>query len=184
MFLDDVIRKFRFGPIWSLLPRQPGTLLDIGCGCSPWFAQPASPLVSATQIWGIDKEPAAAVSVKYIHQRYLIEKTLSWENDFFGCVTMLAVLEHLNYPREILREIHRILRPGGVLVLTTPTWLAKPILEFLAFRLGWIDTGSIRDHKRYFSKQELRELLEQCGFKVRRAAYFEAGCNLIIQAEK
>ena len=77
---------------------------------------------------------------------------------------MLAVLEHLEHPTPILREIRRVLTPSGKLVLTVPSKAAKPILEFLAFRLGIISRAEIADHKTYYDRRSLTRLLDQTGF--------------------
>jgi len=49
----------------------------------------------------------------------------------FNFVIMLAVLEHLGHPIEIVKEIERILNPGGKLILTIPSKIAKPVLNYL-----------------------------------------------------
>lgn len=67
---------------------------------------------------------------------------------------MLAVIEHLSYPIEMLKEIERVLKPSGILLLTAPSHLAKPVLEFLSYRLHIIDEREIRDHKRYYNKRD------------------------------
>ena len=48
-----------------------------------------------------------------------------------------------------------MLKPGGLLVLTVPSWRAKPVLEFLSFRLGIVSRAEIEDHKRYFDRRDL-----------------------------
>ncbi|MES2749636.1 MAG: methyltransferase domain-containing protein [Patescibacteria group bacterium] len=76
----------------------------------------------------------------------------------------LAVLEHLDSPEVFLKELYRIVRPGGVVLLTTPGPTSKPLLEFLAFRLGIIDKQEIADHKQYFSSEMLQAAFEEAGF--------------------
>ena len=80
--------------------------------------------------------------------------------------TSLAVIEHLPVDEVLshLRDIGACLRPGGTLVLTTPTPAAKPVLEFLAFRLGVISQQEIADHRHYWNTKELRGALHQAGF--------------------
>ena len=54
----------------------------------------------------------------------------------FDVVLCISILEHLWDPAACLRECHRVLKPGGRLLVNVPTWYAKPILELSAFRLG------------------------------------------------
>ena len=79
-------------------------------------------------------------------------------------VFMIALLEHLDDPLYMLEEIYRILNNNGTLVLTTPTRLAKPILEFMAFKLHIINEEEILEHKHYYSKIEILDLCKQAGF--------------------
>ena len=93
--------------------------------------------------------------------------------------TSLAVIEHLPVDEVLshLRDIGACLRPGGTLVLTTPTPAAKPVPEFLAFRLGVISQQEIADHRHYWNTKELRGALHQAGFSDIRMKYFQLGLN-------
>jgi 2-polyprenyl-3-methyl-5-hydroxy-6-metoxy-1,4-benzoquinol methylase len=71
------------------------------------------------------------------------------------------VLEHLEHEQPILQEVRRVLKPNGRLVLTVPSIWAKPVLELLAYRLKLIDEQEIRDHKRYYNRARLRQVLIQ-----------------------
>ena len=51
----------------------------------------------------------------------------------------LTVIEHFERPRVHVAEMYRLLRPGGTLLLTTPSRRARPVLEFMAYRLHLID---------------------------------------------
>jgi len=50
-------------------------------------------------------------------------ESLPFENSAFDLVTCTEVIEHLEHYRYTLREMHRVLKPGGALVLTTPNIL-------------------------------------------------------------
>lgn len=76
-------------------------------------------------------------------------------------VFLLAVLEHLDENAVIIDESFRILKPGGKIILTTPTTIAKPVLEFLSYRLHLISEESIREHKHYYTKNELQAILSR-----------------------
>ena len=98
-------------------------------------------------------------------------------------VTMMAVLEHLANPYEILNECYRILRDGGRLILTTPDLKSKLLLELLA-KLGLINMAEIADHKRYFRPNELKKKLVDIGFKKANDYFFEFHLNSLIIAKK
>lgn len=103
---------------------------------------------------------------------------LPFENESFEVVTMLAVLEHLNYPLEMLKQIARVLKPNGILLLTAPSHFAKPVLEFLAFRLKIVSEAEIRDHKRYYNKCDLSELVSSIPeLTLIKHKYFQLGMN-------
>ena len=58
--------------------------------------------------------------------------TLPWPDNQFDLVTFTEVAEHLENYRAVIREIHRVLKPGGVVVITTPNVLnMKSRLRFL-----------------------------------------------------
>ena len=98
---------------------------------------------------------------------------------------MLAVLEHLDEPIKILREVERVLRPRGRLLLTVPSWYAKPVLEFLAFRLGIINKDEITDHKTYYNKKDLFDLVSQLSnMEPERHEYFQIVFNNFMVCRK
>jgi len=98
---------------------------------------------------------------------------------------MLAVLEHLNYPLEMLREIECVLVRGGILLLTVPSHAAKPVLEFLAYKIHLIDEAEIRDHKRYYNKADIVALIGQIPhFRLEKHRYFQCGFNNFAVVQK
>jgi len=64
----------------------------------------------------------------------LNNQKLPYDDDSFDLVTCTEVIEHIEHYRETLREMHRVLKPGGALVVTTPNILnIKSRLRFLFF---------------------------------------------------
>lgn len=186
--LDQLIRHFRFGPIKKNLPPDVKTFLDLGCGAKPWFFdEDFKEIWLGSQAYGLDKEAFQFIpplEIDFTFTQYELKNILPFENDKFDLVTAFALLEHLDEPEQVLKEIARVLKTGGVLLTTVPTKLAKPILEFLAFRLHLIGEESIADHKRYFDKKMLAHLLQATDFTIEKLEYFELGCNLLVKALK
>jgi SAM-dependent methyltransferase len=89
------------------------------------------------------------------------------ENHFQEGVFDLALashlIEHLNDPAGLVREAHRILRPGGRFLVTTPN-----IAGFQARLFGGRWRSAIFDHLYLFSRRTLGALLEGAGFTVER----------------
>jgi ubiquinone/menaquinone biosynthesis C-methylase UbiE len=77
----------------------------------------------------------------------------------FDIVTASALIEHVADPPRLLQEIHRVLRPGGVVLLTTPV----PFFERIAVALGHLPS---EDHQVTMNLRELRRALSSAGFSV------------------
>jgi SAM-dependent methyltransferase len=75
-------------------------------------------------------------------------------------VASFEVLEHLFSPRQFLEGCHRLLSPGGILVLTCPNVKGFEI-EVLQERSGAVDT----EHLNYFHPASLTRLLADCGYE-------------------
>jgi SAM-dependent methyltransferase len=175
--LEPILRRMRIGRLIDEIRAIPNCcLLDIGCGFNHKFLSTIEPYIE--QGTGIDfKVPAVSFGkIRTIQTR--LNASLPFADRSFNAVTMLAVLEHLEKPQDILAEIGRVLQEDGKLVLTVPGKRAKPVLEFLAFKLGLISRAEIADHKKYYDLPELRQLAATSGrFAIIRHRSFQLGMN-------
>ena len=80
-------------------------------------------------------------------------------------VLIVSVLEHVWEPLEVMREIRRALRPGGVCLVNVPSWRGKRYLELSAFKLGLSPAAEMNDHKMYYDVRDLWPLLVKAGFR-------------------
>jgi SAM-dependent methyltransferase len=81
----------------------------------------------------------------------------------FDVVTLWDVLEHTPDPKRVVLECHRLLRPGGLLVINYPdvgSWLARTMGR------AWVFLLSV--HLYYFTRGTIRRLLSDCGFDVKQ----------------
>ena len=95
----------------------------------------------------------------------------------FDVITMLAVLEHIPSDRQqsIARGCSQHLRPGGRLVVTTPSPLVDPILEFLV-ALRVIDGMSLDQHYG-FEPEETPRIFSGHDLSLEKARRFQLGLN-------
>jgi SAM-dependent methyltransferase len=138
--------------------------------------------LTALQSWWSDRGMTAhSVDLQHPALR------LPFTDATFDVVTLLAVVEHFaSSPRIVLEEAHRILRPGGHIVIDTPHAGA------LGVRLGFLLHGeglwsSIDDfylselpfwgHKRCYSRRELEWILQMASFEVKEVQLFELAGN-------
>ena len=90
-----------------------------------------------------------------------LEKAGFPDNDF-DAVTAFYVVEHLSHPMAFLRECHRILKPGGLLLLRYPhTTPIKNLLHFFGIKNRLYDLPA---HLSDFSPKMIQECLERVGF--------------------
>ena len=152
------------------LPESPNlTALDLGCGYHAAYLREIRPRLARGV--GVDisvsEECDAIPGLEFL--RGTVDSVLPLlPAEEFDLVLFISVLEHLSDPLMALAHCHRVLKPGGLLMLNVPTWPAKPVLEFSAFRLGTSPALEMDDHKMYYSKRDLWPLLVKAGFKPRR----------------
>jgi ubiquinone/menaquinone biosynthesis C-methylase UbiE len=180
--LEPLLRRMRIRHVLPYIrAHQNCRLLDVGCGWEALFLKSVAPYI--VEGVGIDFKAPSLDDGKIRTEQLMLTDSLPYRDASFDIVTMLAVLEHLDHPEALLREILRVLSPGGQLVLTVPSKASRPVLEFLAFRMGLVSSAEIADHKVYYDKGSLNQLLTLTGFKMTIHRYFQVGMNNFCVAE-
>lgn len=179
---EKILRELRFRKIFKYIPDD-SRLLDLGCGYGAELLNRTKNKLSVGV--GLDiSVNSGASDEKIILIKHDLSDPLPFENDAFDIVASLANLEHLCDPANAMREIHRVLKPEGSLLLTAPSTFSKPVLEFLSFRLGLISEREIRDHKQYADRKTLVGYCEKIGFSSWKHKYFQLGMNNFLIARK
>ena len=149
-FVEEICRQ--------VTDRRP-RILDVGCGTGANLLM----LSEYGEAEGVDiSEDALA----FCRERGLDKvrlgagEKLPYEDGTFDLVTALDVVEHMDDDLAGLREMRRVLRPGGRVLLFVPTFM------FL-----WGLQDDVSNHRRRYRLPELRRVLEQAGFEIERTTY-------------
>jgi SAM-dependent methyltransferase len=112
---------------------------------------------------------------------------LPFEDGYFDVVTMLAVFEHIEPERLIglVADIRRVLRPGGVFIVTTPAAWADGLLQIMA-KLKMVNPVLLAEHKDEYTHAKIARILRLGGFAAEelRLGYFEMFMNIWATANK
>ena len=156
--LPDNLRALKV--LDRLLPAK-GKLLEIGCFLGLFLDKIRA---DGWQVVGLEPNRAAAAHARSNHGLDVIDGVLPsarLTTGEFDAVVMLHVIEHLPDPAETLREISRLLKPNGVLVIETPRF------DSLSFKLLGRRERSIQcpGHLFFFTEHTLAQLLQKTGFQ-------------------
>jgi len=147
-------------------------LLDLGCWAGAFLTQ-VQRAERYRDLIGVDlvAEGVEATCARGFEARVvdLNSDPLPFPEAHFDGVTHLAVLEHVFDPHAVIREVHRVLRPGGEFVIAVPN--VASLTNRLRIMFGRIpvtssDPGWDGGHLHYFSKHALDHFLAAEGFEV------------------
>jgi 2-polyprenyl-3-methyl-5-hydroxy-6-metoxy-1,4-benzoquinol methylase len=162
-------------------------VVDVGCGYHATVARALLPAVASLTLVDLAISPSlrAVAKVRAIEGR-LPEALAEVEDGSQDLVICNSVLEHLWEPLETLREVWRILTPGGMALVNVPSWRGKRYLEFSAFRLRTSPADEMEDHKAYYDPRDLWPLLVRAGFSPRgiRCFHHKFGLNTFAACRK
>ena len=153
-------------------------ILDVGCG-------------SSRIVQDLPRAVGLDVQIKKLRRisprtRKVVQATLTrlpFGSESFDTLICSQVIEHVPAPLVDWTEMHRVLVPGGTLVVGTPDYatIAWPLLERL---YGIVHPrGYVHEHINRYTAASLRAALEAHGFAVHAQAYVGAG-ELIVRASK
>jgi SAM-dependent methyltransferase len=150
-----------------------GRLLEVGCALG--FLMEAAARFSGWTVAGVDVSPFAAW---FARRRYDLDvrcatlEEAAFDGESFDFVVAKDLLEHVLAPRDLMGEVHRILRPGGHVWLVTPNGEAniRP-LQGIARRLRDARDGERlprldQGHLSFFHLANLERLFQECEFDV------------------
>lgn len=179
-----------------LNPKKNEKILDVGCGDGIWYNELRK---RGINVVGID---TSDYDLNKLNERAKIlnlkteaikadAQEMPFENNVFDKVYSISTLEHIEDDKKVFREVARVLKPNGLLVLSIPmkevpfltkiaVRLPKPIKELFYNKLV-INAKNEQDYLNNFNKhyfhcrnytiEDIRERLEKYGFKIEKKSY-------------
>ena len=142
--------------------RGEGRLLDVGCGPGKLLSDLRE---QGWKVYGVDFSP---VAVDYARSQRGLDVSLGdlfqagYKDGFFDVVMFNHSLEHIYNPLETLKEAHRIMKPGGLLLISIPN---AGGLEAKIFGKWWVHWDTPR-HLYHFTKATMTRLVTSAGFRL------------------
>ena len=136
-------------------------ILDVGCGNGDFLFN----LSEGWERFGIElgknRAQMATKRARADVRADLIEN-VDFPNNYFDCITMFALIEHLLQPSQVLNKIHDLLKPGGIILVMTGDRTSKKALRE---KSDWYLYAPI-EHFHFFSRESLKKILNDTGFDV------------------
>ncbi len=147
---DDFLAMM--GQKWRL--HEVRTALDVGCGVGHWGQRLMRHTDPSATLVGIDAEAAWVAGAREraaslgLEERTRYEvaaaEALPWEDASFDMVTCQTVLMHVPDAVAVVREMVRVLRPGGLFVAAEPNNFGNTTAGFIREpRLSWAEISDL-----------------------------------------
>jgi SAM-dependent methyltransferase len=169
----DLFRMQRARRLHRLLGGK-GEILDIGCGNGRFLSLLGS--LGKYTLYGIERDGGSARRAMRIPEVKLSVGDLDngdFPDESLDAVTLFHVFEHLEKPRVTIETIQRILRPGGILILSFPNIESH---QSALFRGHWFHLDPPR-HLFFFSPFGFKSLITSLGFRPVNEIHFHPDYN-------
>ncbi len=137
-------------------------ILDAGCGSGRNMIELARHgTVSGVELSGASVDVARARGAGEVIAGSVLD--MPFDGDSFDLSVCLDVIEHLDDDVGALRELRRVLAPGGSLLVTVP-----------AYQWLWSGHDEVNHHRRRYTRRSLQRVAEQAGWEQVRTTYFNS----------
>ncbi|MCK4390727.1 MAG: class I SAM-dependent methyltransferase [Desulfobacterales bacterium] len=141
-------------------PKQ-NRILDIGCGTGI--------ILKLAESFGLAYGmELSSEAIRFLRKRDLnlvtrsdANQSLPFKSNTFSAITCLDLLEHLDNDFDLLKEIFRVCKPRGHLVVTVP-----------AFDIQWSPHDIALHHKRRYTKAQMLKMIREFDWKVLKCSYY------------
>jgi len=160
-------------------------VLDVGCGTGRLIRY----LPSECSYVGVDEDVAAIEENRRTFPQVGFEvldictRTYPFQEQSFDAIVLAAVIEHIDDPLHLMKQLFRILKPDGRLIMTTPSPFGGYIHAIMAF-LGLLSRHAAEEHKDFYDLASIKELIHPAGFILDLFIPFQLGMNQLFIVKK
>ena len=167
-------------------------VLEVGCGRG-FYVKTLKEVWPGLQVTGVDLNPKYLEQAKEFKGDLRVElrvadaTDLPFADDTFDRIIASEVLEHIPNDEKAISEIFRVLKPGGIVMITVPNknypfcwdpanWVLERTFHWhLPSNIWWL-AGIWADHERLYDERELRSKMEKAGFGVEKVWHVTHYC--------
>jgi len=146
-----------------------GRVLDVGCGGGN-IARGIKKYRPDLEVYGIDISQKAINVAKSRSGKVTFSvapsEKIPFPDNYFDMVTMYDVLEHVDDPLLVLKEVRRVLKDSGVFHIFLPLDRQKGTIYELLYKLGWQSKNKFTGHLVAYSDKTASDIYKKGGFKV------------------
>jgi methionine biosynthesis protein MetW len=181
LYQNDIIPFNKYNPsyigprndILGLIPNNASKILDVGCSIGEIGKKIKKNKVA--EVTGIEIEPNMAELAKIHLDRVIVEDIecldllKNFKINYFDCIILSDVLEHLKEPWTILKSLKKILRIDGTMISSIPNIRHYGTIANLVFKGNWPHRErGIHDinHLRFFTLKTIKELFNNTGLTI------------------
>ena len=171
--LERILSYFRYKRTIKYIKNK--KVLDFGCGIKNWNSEFIGRYPKL--LHGLDRSIPSAGIIDNVFEIFRDIQDLPF-NDY-EIVLSMAVFEHIDpfILIDILGELTDRTSKNAIIFGTTPTPLARPVLEFLSYKLKLIDESQIRDHEIYYDDFWFNKVLSKTDWTLSYYKTFQFGLN-------
>ncbi len=181
--LSPYIKRQRLGMV---APYVRGDVLELGCGPGIALSQWEGRMASYT---GVDYRDDLIKALQRKHPRHAFH-TRNLDDDALGLagsydvILMIALVEHIYNQKWLMTQAAGLLKPGGEIVVTTPTPFGNDVVHRLGAALGLFSQGAADDHVAIYNKNRFQIMARDFGLEIARYQRFQLGCNQLVVLRK
>ncbi len=176
----------------EIVRRKPKRILDAGCGRG-FYVNALSRFKFPEVIGGLDiNQKYLKIAKKHAYDKRVKIKqgnlySLPYPDNYFNFIIASEILEHLSDDKRALSELKRVLKKGGVLIITVPhyhfpllwdplNWLSMRLFKGHVNKNIWWLAGIWADHDRLYTQKEIEKTILETGLTIEKSEKVISWC--------